>query len=245
MPAVNAARLRRSIAEARQCHAQSSTDRSHGRRRWSARRTPGARGLPPALEHGPAVVAAHPGRGAADAGRGRPRRGLDRPTTARTGAGSTAATSRSSAGPTPYTVADDPATAPQAVIHPGQRCTTPEGRELEQMMDLGVRTWGNSPDGVDGAAHRHLPARRRGQPAPAARAADAARPARRRVGLAARPAARRRDRQGRARPGGGARPAARPAADRRAAGLVRPPGRRARRAGTARTATRSSAARCG
>src|SRR5512143_2412483 len=30
-------------------------------------------------------------------------------------------------GPDPYTVADDPATAPQAVIHPGQRCTTPSG----------------------------------------------------------------------------------------------------------------------
>ena len=27
-------------------------------------------------------------------------------------------------GPDHYTVADDPATAPQAVIHPGQRCTT-------------------------------------------------------------------------------------------------------------------------
>ena len=53
-----------------------------------------------------------------------------------------------SRGPDPYTVADDPATAPQAVIHPGQRCTTPEGQELKQMTDLGVRTWGNSPDGA-------------------------------------------------------------------------------------------------
>jgi AraC-like DNA-binding protein len=51
-------------------------------------------------------------------------------------------------GPEPYTVADDPATAPQAVIHPGQRCTTPEGEELELMRELGVRTWGNSPDGA-------------------------------------------------------------------------------------------------
>jgi AraC-like DNA-binding protein len=51
-------------------------------------------------------------------------------------------------GPEPYTVADDPATRPQAVIHPGQRCTTPEGEELGLMMDLGVRTWGNSPDGA-------------------------------------------------------------------------------------------------
>jgi AraC-like DNA-binding protein len=50
-------------------------------------------------------------------------------------------------GPDPYTVADDPATAPQAVIHPGQRCTTPDGEELDEMMTMGVRTWGNSPDG--------------------------------------------------------------------------------------------------
>jgi AraC-like DNA-binding protein len=50
-------------------------------------------------------------------------------------------------GPEPYTVADDPATAPQIVIHPGQRSTTPGGEELCEAMDLGVRTWGNSPDG--------------------------------------------------------------------------------------------------
>ena len=50
-------------------------------------------------------------------------------------------------GPDPYTVADDPATPPQAVIHPGGRCTTPEGRELTELTYLGVRTWGNSPDG--------------------------------------------------------------------------------------------------
>jgi AraC-like DNA-binding protein len=50
-------------------------------------------------------------------------------------------------GPEPYTVADDPATAPQAIIHPGQRCTTPDGRELELMSYVGVRTWGNSPEG--------------------------------------------------------------------------------------------------
>ena len=51
-------------------------------------------------------------------------------------------------GPDPYTVADDPATQPQAIIHPGQRCTTPDGEELKQMAELGVRTWGNSPDGT-------------------------------------------------------------------------------------------------
>jgi AraC-like DNA-binding protein len=51
-------------------------------------------------------------------------------------------------GPDPYTVADDPATHPQAVIHPGQRCTTVAGEELVDQWSLGVRTWGNSPDGA-------------------------------------------------------------------------------------------------
>ena len=50
-------------------------------------------------------------------------------------------------GPDPYTVADDPATPPQAIIFPGQRCGTPDGAELPQAMDLGVRTWGNDPSG--------------------------------------------------------------------------------------------------
>jgi AraC-like DNA-binding protein len=50
-------------------------------------------------------------------------------------------------GPDPYTVADDPATPPQVVIHPGQHCTTLEGEDLAQAMDLGVRTWGNSREG--------------------------------------------------------------------------------------------------
>jgi AraC-like DNA-binding protein len=49
-------------------------------------------------------------------------------------------------GPDPYTVADDPATPPQAVIQPDQRCTTPDGQDVE-MQFLGVRTWGNSEDG--------------------------------------------------------------------------------------------------
>jgi AraC-like DNA-binding protein len=51
-------------------------------------------------------------------------------------------------GPDPYTVSDDPATEPQIVIHPGQRCTTPDGTSLSEAMDLGVRTWGNDPAGT-------------------------------------------------------------------------------------------------
>jgi AraC-like DNA-binding protein len=50
-------------------------------------------------------------------------------------------------GPDPYTVSDDPGTAPQVVIHPGQRCTTPGGEDLHQAMDLGVRTWGTNLEG--------------------------------------------------------------------------------------------------
>jgi AraC-like DNA-binding protein len=46
-------------------------------------------------------------------------------------------------GPDPYTVADDPQTPAQIVIHPGQHCTTLDGTDLAQAMDLGVRTWGN------------------------------------------------------------------------------------------------------
>ncbi len=50
-------------------------------------------------------------------------------------------------GPDHYIVADDPATVPDVVIHPGQRCTTIEGEDLFEAMDLGVRSWGNTPDG--------------------------------------------------------------------------------------------------
>jgi AraC-like DNA-binding protein len=52
-------------------------------------------------------------------------------------------------GPDPYTVADDPATPVQAIIHPDQRCTTVAGEELVDQWSLGVRTWGNSADGAD------------------------------------------------------------------------------------------------
>jgi AraC-like DNA-binding protein len=51
-------------------------------------------------------------------------------------------------GPDPYTVADAPDTAPSVVIHPGQVCTTLDGRPLHDAMELGVRSWGNHPDGA-------------------------------------------------------------------------------------------------
>jgi AraC-like DNA-binding protein len=50
-------------------------------------------------------------------------------------------------GPDPYTCGDDPGTAPQAVILPGAECRYPDGRPLNGSMDLGVRSWGDRPDG--------------------------------------------------------------------------------------------------
>ncbi|MEV7063073.1 AraC family transcriptional regulator [Streptomyces collinus] len=50
-------------------------------------------------------------------------------------------------GPGPYTCADAPGTAPQAVILPHQECRYPDGRPLNGSMDLGVRTWGDRLDG--------------------------------------------------------------------------------------------------
>jgi AraC-like DNA-binding protein len=47
-----------------------------------------------------------------------------------------------------YLFADDPATPPMVIIHPGQRCTTLSGEDLRFEMSLGVRTWGNSPSGA-------------------------------------------------------------------------------------------------
>jgi AraC-like DNA-binding protein len=46
-----------------------------------------------------------------------------------------------------YVFADDPATTPMVVIHPGQRCSTLSGEDLRFEMALGVRTWGNSLSG--------------------------------------------------------------------------------------------------
>lgn len=50
-------------------------------------------------------------------------------------------------GPEPYTVSHAPGAEPQARIGPGGTCHTLQGEPLGQSMRLGVRTWGNSPDG--------------------------------------------------------------------------------------------------
>ena len=52
-------------------------------------------------------------------------------------------------GPEPYVVSDRTGTEPQAVIHPGGRCETPDGTSLELPLRQGVRSWGNAGDGED------------------------------------------------------------------------------------------------
>ena len=50
-------------------------------------------------------------------------------------------------GPQGFTVADDPQTPAQVVIHPQQRVTTSGGDDLGEAMNLGVRTWATRPHG--------------------------------------------------------------------------------------------------
>lgn len=51
-------------------------------------------------------------------------------------------------GPDPYTVADDPATAPQIFIDPGNVIKTAEGEILCETLSLGVRQWGTDANGA-------------------------------------------------------------------------------------------------
>ncbi|SCF02606.1 transcriptional regulator, AraC family [Micromonospora mirobrigensis] len=50
-------------------------------------------------------------------------------------------------GPRPYTLADDPGTPPTVVVGPGQHCHTLDGADVSTTLGLGLRTWGNDPDG--------------------------------------------------------------------------------------------------
>ena len=166
-------------------HARASTIARMDAVAGLARRAPRARGVPAALDDGPAVVAADRGRGAADARRGRPRRGLDRARRPRPGpAGGRRRRHRArpralhgGRRPGHRAAGRDP---PRPALHDARR---PGGRADDGPRRAHV---GQRRRRRDGDAHRHLPARRRGQPAPAARAADAARPARRRLGEPAR-----------------------------------------------------------
>ncbi len=49
-------------------------------------------------------------------------------------------------GPLPYVLADAPDTEPDLVVQPGDCCTTPDGVDMCEQLELGVRTWGRSPD---------------------------------------------------------------------------------------------------
>src|SRR4029079_17730579 len=52
-------------------------------------------------------------------------------------------------GPTPSAAVDAPGREPTAVIHPGNRSETPDGKSLDLPMSHGLRTWGNDPTGED------------------------------------------------------------------------------------------------
>lgn len=68
---------------------------------------------------------------------------IDGAQTVRLGPGDTAIVR----GPDHYTIGDDPASAPDVVVNPGQQCVSSDGRPMAETMSLGVRTWGNDPDG--------------------------------------------------------------------------------------------------
>jgi AraC-like DNA-binding protein len=52
-----------------------------------------------------------------------------------------------SRGPEACTISDGPSTPPQVVVRPQLRVTSPDGRDVTEEMTLGLRSWGNSPDG--------------------------------------------------------------------------------------------------
>lgn len=47
-------------------------------------------------------------------------------------------------GPAEFVVADGPTTRPQVILHPGLRCTSADGEEIADGLDLEGRLWGNS-----------------------------------------------------------------------------------------------------
>ncbi|WP_433002174.1 AraC family transcriptional regulator [Kribbella sp. CA-294648] len=51
-------------------------------------------------------------------------------------------------GPDEFIVADSPSTQPQMILHPGLRCTNPDGEEITDSLSLGWRLWGNDPTGT-------------------------------------------------------------------------------------------------
>lgn len=49
-------------------------------------------------------------------------------------------------GPQPYSVVDDPDTAPRIIVESAELCTDPDGNDLTGMTYLGPRVWGDRPD---------------------------------------------------------------------------------------------------
>ncbi len=170
------------------------------------------------------MVAADPGRGAADARGGRARRGLGRARRAASRSGSRAGDVAIMRGPDHYTVADDPATRRRPSSTPASAARRPTARARRRCGTSACAPGATARTAttvmltgtyqLDGEVSRRL--LRALPPLLVA--------ARGRWDCPLDPAAGRRDRQGRAGPGGRARPPARPAADRRAARLVRAPG---------------------
>jgi AraC-like DNA-binding protein len=52
-----------------------------------------------------------------------------------------------SRGPDPCTLSDRPGVPPQVSLLPGMRCEDPHGRDIGEQMTLGLRSWGNDPNG--------------------------------------------------------------------------------------------------
>jgi AraC-like DNA-binding protein len=50
-------------------------------------------------------------------------------------------------GPHPYTIGDDPGTAPDIIVRPDNRLTTVDGTDVTDALQLGPRTKGHTPDG--------------------------------------------------------------------------------------------------
>lgn len=48
-----------------------------------------------------------------------------------------------------YLLSDEPTTAPDITIGPGQTCSGTDGRDLSDELAAGVRAWGNDPEGRD------------------------------------------------------------------------------------------------
>ena len=217
----------------------------HGRRRRPVGRSPRPRSVPAALQSRPALVAADRGRGATHGDGDRARRRLGAPRRGRSG-GDEPGRRRRLPRPRPVRRRQPPG-HPSAGRDPagtGVRRPSPRRRSARRELWLRRAHVGQHRRRHDGDADRHLPARGRGQSAPAARLTAIGRAPRAGLGQPRDPAARCRDRQRRAGAGSGARPPPRPPSDRGPTRLVRQAGRQRTATGTAPRAMPWSGTRC-